>query len=306
LLWVLPDAPPKVISAVYRQLSQETHPDVTGGSSEATEKQKMLNVAHSLLQNDTKRAEYDKQQEAAFPMAPRTMSEARRRLAAARSTIRSLEDELDVERQNTTAHWDADLRAQFMDLFQAQLPGMRDLAKQQAWEEISEFVDHELMKRDATNKDLTERLAAAEGQLSAGRRRSVSEDHGPARPLLQGALALALVASIIFWLLQTLVLSGAVWQFAPTATMWPEWLRQPWPAILPLAMTLLLTVAGYFSIARETLWLLAGPVLAGATIWAVWSGAWTSYLWAGASGQITMYLMAYLACSCLGWLLRAV
>ena len=58
ILQVHPSAEPEVIEAAYKKLAQKYHPDVDK-SPEATEKMKMINVAHDVLSNPEQRKRYD-------------------------------------------------------------------------------------------------------------------------------------------------------------------------------------------------------------------------------------------------------
>ena len=58
ILQVHPSAEPEVIEAAYKKLAQKYHPDVDK-SPQATEKMKMINVAHDVLSNPKHREQYD-------------------------------------------------------------------------------------------------------------------------------------------------------------------------------------------------------------------------------------------------------
>ncbi|MDR3402135.1 MAG: DnaJ domain-containing protein [Chthoniobacter sp.] len=49
------------IRAAYRLLSKRHHPDVNGGSAQATEHAKILNVAHEVLSHPARRRAYDRE-----------------------------------------------------------------------------------------------------------------------------------------------------------------------------------------------------------------------------------------------------
>ncbi len=59
-LGVSPDASERDITAAYRRLARQYHPDVTGGDKHAEERFKAINAAHDVLGNTDKRAAYDK------------------------------------------------------------------------------------------------------------------------------------------------------------------------------------------------------------------------------------------------------
>ena len=59
-LGVPKDASEKDISAAYRRLARQYHPDVTGGDKEAEERFKQVNAAHDVLSDSARRAAYDK------------------------------------------------------------------------------------------------------------------------------------------------------------------------------------------------------------------------------------------------------
>jgi DnaJ-class molecular chaperone len=60
VLQVDPQAEQEVIDAAYRRLAAKYHPDVNGGSAEATERMKLLNEAHEVLCDPIKRKAYDR------------------------------------------------------------------------------------------------------------------------------------------------------------------------------------------------------------------------------------------------------
>jgi DnaJ-class molecular chaperone len=59
ILRVTRDAPPEVIRAAYKALSQTWHPD-KNPSAEAADFMRSLNVAYSVLSDATKRTQYDR------------------------------------------------------------------------------------------------------------------------------------------------------------------------------------------------------------------------------------------------------
>lgn len=59
-LGVPSDASERDITAAYRRLARQYHPDVTGGDKHAEERFKEINAAHDVLGNAEKRAAYDK------------------------------------------------------------------------------------------------------------------------------------------------------------------------------------------------------------------------------------------------------
>ena len=59
-LGVPPDASERDITAAYRRLARQYHPDVTGGDKHAEERFKQINAAHDVLGNADNRAAYDK------------------------------------------------------------------------------------------------------------------------------------------------------------------------------------------------------------------------------------------------------
>ena len=59
-LGVPPDASERDITAAYRRLARQYHPDVTGGDKHAEDRFKEINAAHDVLGNAEKRAAYDK------------------------------------------------------------------------------------------------------------------------------------------------------------------------------------------------------------------------------------------------------
>jgi hypothetical protein len=75
-LRVARNAPPEVIRAAYRALSQRYHPDLNPGDAEAARIMALLNVAYETLSDPVSRAEHDawlKQQDAVEPNeTPRT------------------------------------------------------------------------------------------------------------------------------------------------------------------------------------------------------------------------------------------
>src|SRR5437016_4892677 len=58
-LKVARNAPPEVIRAAYRVLTQKYHPDKHAGSSEATRVMRIVNEAYETLMDPGKRAEHD-------------------------------------------------------------------------------------------------------------------------------------------------------------------------------------------------------------------------------------------------------
>jgi curved DNA-binding protein CbpA len=58
-LQIDPDAEPEVVAAAYRKLAAKYHPDVND-TPEAQERMRELNVAHEVLGDPNKRAEYDR------------------------------------------------------------------------------------------------------------------------------------------------------------------------------------------------------------------------------------------------------
>ena len=60
VLQVHPSARPEVIDAVYRQLAHIYHPD-RNPAPDAEERMKKINLAHEVLSNPQKRADYDRQ-----------------------------------------------------------------------------------------------------------------------------------------------------------------------------------------------------------------------------------------------------
>ncbi len=60
LLGVTREASPDDIRKAYRKLARQYHPDVNGGSPEATERFKEINQAYEVLSNPDKRAKYDR------------------------------------------------------------------------------------------------------------------------------------------------------------------------------------------------------------------------------------------------------
>lgn len=62
LLGLTPDtATPEDIKANYRKLARQWHPDLNGGSKEATDMTALLNEAYATLSDPAKKAEYDRQ-----------------------------------------------------------------------------------------------------------------------------------------------------------------------------------------------------------------------------------------------------
>ena len=59
-LGVPSDASERDITAAYRRLARQYHPDVTGGDKHAEDRFKEINAAHDVLGNAEKRAAYDK------------------------------------------------------------------------------------------------------------------------------------------------------------------------------------------------------------------------------------------------------
>lgn len=59
-LGVPSDASERDITAAYRRLARQYHPDVTGGDKHAEERFKEINAAHDVLGNTERRAAYDK------------------------------------------------------------------------------------------------------------------------------------------------------------------------------------------------------------------------------------------------------
>lgn len=59
VLQIDPDAEPEVVAAAYRKLAAKYHPDVNN-TPEAQERMRELNVAHEVLGDPAKRAEYDR------------------------------------------------------------------------------------------------------------------------------------------------------------------------------------------------------------------------------------------------------
>lgn len=68
ILQVDRDATPAVISAAYRRLMREAHPDVGGRPEEAVR----LNEAHDVLSDSARRREYDRQLLPSPIASPRT------------------------------------------------------------------------------------------------------------------------------------------------------------------------------------------------------------------------------------------
>jgi TonB family protein len=62
-LKVTPDAPPEVIRAAYRSLSQKHHPDKNAGNPEAARIMSRLNLAYSVLSDAVQRELYDLQRQ---------------------------------------------------------------------------------------------------------------------------------------------------------------------------------------------------------------------------------------------------
>ena len=62
-LKVTPDAPPEVIRAAYRSLSQKHHPDKNSGNPEAARVMARLNLAYSVLSDAVQRELYDLQRQ---------------------------------------------------------------------------------------------------------------------------------------------------------------------------------------------------------------------------------------------------
>ncbi|RZI43141.1 J domain-containing protein [Herbaspirillum sp. HC18] len=58
-LKVARDAPPEVIRAAYKTLSQKYHPDRNGNSAEAVRVFQILNSAYAVLSDPAKRREHD-------------------------------------------------------------------------------------------------------------------------------------------------------------------------------------------------------------------------------------------------------
>lgn len=59
ILKVNKDASVEEIKKSYRKLAKKYHPDVNPGNSEAEEKFKQINEAHTILSNETSRKDYD-------------------------------------------------------------------------------------------------------------------------------------------------------------------------------------------------------------------------------------------------------
>lgn len=58
-LKVARDAPPELIRAAYRTLSQKYHPDKNPGNADAGRKMSIINTAYAVLSNDTSRRKHD-------------------------------------------------------------------------------------------------------------------------------------------------------------------------------------------------------------------------------------------------------
>ncbi len=58
-LKVTRDAPPEVIRAAYRSLSNKYHPDKHGGSAKATRTFQLINTAYEVLSDPERRRQHD-------------------------------------------------------------------------------------------------------------------------------------------------------------------------------------------------------------------------------------------------------
>jgi hypothetical protein len=102
-LRVARNAPPEVIRAAYKALSQRYHPDRNSGNAEAVRIMSLLNQAYEVLSDPEKRREFDKWLEA----------EERKWTAAHSSTFKEPEEmrRPDATRQNRRATFSVDWAA---------------------------------------------------------------------------------------------------------------------------------------------------------------------------------------------------
>jgi molecular chaperone DnaJ len=61
VLKISPKASTAEIKSAYRRLAREMHPDVNGGTEDATREFALLAKAYEILSNPQERAHYDKQ-----------------------------------------------------------------------------------------------------------------------------------------------------------------------------------------------------------------------------------------------------
>jgi DnaJ-class molecular chaperone len=102
-LRVARNAPPEVIRAAYKALSQRYHPDRNSGNAEAVRIMSLLNQAYDVLSDPEQRREFDKWLEA----------EERKWMAAHSSTLKEPEGmrRPDATRQNRRATFSVDRAA---------------------------------------------------------------------------------------------------------------------------------------------------------------------------------------------------